>query len=71
MPGKLIQYGNADMKVVSQRNGKCSTWDTFTVSENMKTQDTWFLLLISAILTQLRLVGEIWNRDNDKLICRN
>jgi hypothetical protein len=25
----------------------------------MKTQDTWFLLLISAIWTELRLVGEI------------
>jgi len=31
----------------------------FTVSANMKTQDTWFLLLISAIWAELRLVGVI------------
>jgi hypothetical protein len=30
----------------------------FTVSANMKTQDIWFLLLISAIWTELRLVGD-------------
>jgi hypothetical protein len=47
------------MKVVSQKNGKCSSLDTFTVSENMRIQDTWFLLLISAILAELRLVGVI------------
>jgi hypothetical protein len=29
---------------------------TFTVSEHMRAQDTWFLLLISAIEAQLRLV---------------
>jgi hypothetical protein len=27
--------------------------------QNMRVQDTWFLLLISAIEAQLRLVGEI------------
>jgi hypothetical protein len=31
LPGKFTQYGIADMKVVSQRNGKCSSLDTFTV----------------------------------------
>ncbi len=31
----------------------------FTVSANMKTQDIWFLMLISAIWAQLRLVGVI------------
>ena len=30
----------------------------FTISENMRTPDTWFLLLISAIWAQLRLVGD-------------
>jgi hypothetical protein len=30
----------------------------FTVSENMRTPDTWFLLLISAIVAHLRLVGD-------------
>jgi hypothetical protein len=34
----------------------------FTVSEKMRTQDTWFLLLISAIWAELRLVGGINNR---------
>ncbi len=29
----------------------------FTVSANMKTQDIWFLMLISAIVAQLRYVG--------------
>ncbi len=38
--------------------------DMFTVSENMRTPDTWFLLLISAILAQLRLVGEITGLQN-------
>jgi hypothetical protein len=31
----------------------------FTVSANMKTQDIWFLMLISAIWAELRLVGDI------------
>ncbi len=29
--------------------------------QNMRVQDTWFLLLISAIVAHLRLVGEIWS----------
>jgi hypothetical protein len=33
----------------------------FTVSENMRMQDTWFLWMISAILVDLRYVGDIWN----------
>jgi hypothetical protein len=32
---------------------------TFTVSEKMSTQDTWFLWLISVILAHLRYVGGI------------
>ena len=28
--GKWAQYGNADMQVISQRKGKCSSLDTFT-----------------------------------------
>jgi hypothetical protein len=31
----------------------------FTISENMRTPDTWFLLLVSAIEAHLRLVGDI------------
>ncbi len=31
--------------------------DMFTVSVKMRTQDTWFLLCISVIQAQLRLVG--------------
>ena len=31
--------------------------DTFTVSAKYEDQDTWFLLVISAIEAQLRLVG--------------
>jgi hypothetical protein len=31
----------------------------FTVSAKMKRQDTWFLLLISAIVAHLRYVGDI------------
>jgi hypothetical protein len=40
----------SDMKVVSQKDGKCPALDKFTISANMRTQDIWFLLLISAIL---------------------
>ena len=32
--------------------------EMFTVSENMRTQDTWFLLVISAIVANLRYVGD-------------
>ena len=34
------------------------SWDMFTVSENMRIQDTWFLLVISAIVAHLRYVGD-------------
>jgi hypothetical protein len=44
------QYVISDMKVVSQKDGKCPALDKFTISANMRTQDIWFLLLISAIL---------------------
>jgi len=42
--------------------------DTFTVSEKMRAQDTWFLLVISAIVAQLRLVGDIFNLIHPKLV---
>ena len=48
------------------KNGKCSSLDTFTVSENMRMQDTWFLLVISAIVAHLRLVGETSSFKTDR-----
>jgi hypothetical protein len=50
--------GGTDIKVVSQKIGRCSTGDSFTVSVNMRAQDTWFLLLISVIMAHLRYVGD-------------
>ena len=41
----------------------------FTVSEKMRTQDTWFLLVISAIVAKLRLVGVIATFRNEKKAC--
>ena len=38
LPRKLIECGNADMTVLSQKIGKCSTWDTFTVSPLLRWQ---------------------------------
>ena len=43
----------------------------FTVSENMRMQDTWFLWMISAILVDLRLVGEIFALSQLVLINRS
>ncbi len=40
----------------------------FTVSANMKMQDIWFLLLISAIWAELRLVGDIKGFSNAKTV---
>jgi len=45
----------ADMKRVSQIFQDLKSTDLFTVSENVRTQDTWFLLVISAIVAHLRL----------------
>jgi hypothetical protein len=48
---KISNDGIADMQGISQRNGKCSTWDRFiSICKKIKAQDTWFLLKISAIL---------------------
>jgi hypothetical protein len=39
--------------------------DTFTISAKMRTQDIWFLLVISVILPELQYVGEISSFKTD------
>jgi hypothetical protein len=39
----------------------------FTVSENMRMQDTWFLLVISAIVANLQYVGDSTGFDKPQV----
>ena len=67
LPGKLIQYRTADLKVVSQKIGICSTWDMFISISTFKIEN--FLLILTQYLQFLDLLQ--WVGDSTIDICKD